>query len=305
MNEERPRTPMNEGRAPLVPLLTVTLAAIFVLVVWGGIVRLSGSGLAIPDWPLAEGKLLPRAHPNVLIEYIHRVLAGIVGLLTIAIAFVLYRDRVWRPRLGRTMAAALVVLALQVFMGARVVLEELPVDRVVTHLLLAFLFFGILLSMTLQVQDGPGGREPTEDRRALRLSAWAGAASVLVLAQVALGGWVSSAGAALACLDFPTCHGTLFPRMEGLVGIHYAHRLGAYLVTLVVIGLLVRSATVPLPARARWILRISGILLGLQFALGVGNVLLLLPLPVSAAHLGTALILFGSLRIAHHELARA
>ncbi len=296
---------MNEDRSPLVPLLTTTLVMIFVLVVWGGVVRLSGSGLAIPDWPLAEGKILPRPHPNVLIEYIHRALAGFVGLLTLAVAFLLYRSRVWRRRLGGWMAVALAVLALQVFMGARVVLEELPVDRVVSHLVLAFLFFGILLAMTLRIQDGPEGREATRDRRALHLSAWAGVASLLVLAQVALGGWVSSSGAALACLDFPTCHGTFFPRMEGLVGIHYGHRLGAYVVTLAVLGLLIRSIAVPLPPRARWILRISGILLGLQFALGVGNVLLLLPLPVSAAHLGTALILFGSLRIAHHELARA
>lgn len=296
---------MNDRSRPLVPLLTATLVLIFVLVVWGGVVRLSGSGLAIPDWPLAEGKLLPRAHPNVLIEYVHRAIAGVVGLLTLAVAIVLYRDPEWRRRLGLWMAAALLGLGLQVFIGGRVVLEELPVDRVVTHLLLAFLFFAILLHITLRVQDGPEGRPATSDGRARFLAGWAGLSSLLVLGQVALGGWVSSSGAALACTDFPTCHGTLFPKMEGLVGIHYAHRLGAYLVTLVILGLLLRSATIGLPIRARWILRISGILLGLQFALGVGNVLLMVPLPVSAAHLGTALILFGSLRIAHHELARA
>ena len=296
---------MEDRRSPLAPLLITTLVMIFVLVVWGGIVRLSGSGLAIPDWPLAEGKLLPKPHPNVLIEYIHRALAGTVGLLTVASAFVLYRDPTWRPRLGGWMGVALAVLALQIFIGGRVVLEELPVDRVVTHLLLAFGFFATLLHVALRVQDGPAGRPATADARARGLSLWAAIASLLVLGQVALGGWVSSSGAALACPDFPTCHGAWLPRMEGLVGIHYAHRLGAYAVTLVILALLVRSASVPLPSKARWLLRISGILLGLQFALGVGNVLLRLPLPVSAAHLGTALILFGSLRIASHELSRA
>jgi cytochrome c oxidase assembly protein subunit 15 len=305
MNDDRPRSSEKERRSPLLSLLAATLVMIFILVVWGGVVRLSGSGLAIPDWPLAEGRLLPRAHPNVLIEYIHRALAGVVGIMTVAIAFLLYRDRTWRQRLGIWMAVALAVLTLQVFVGARVVLEELPVDRVVTHLVLAIVFFGVLLSMALRVQEGSQGRAGRGDRRTRRLAAWTGAASLLVLGQAALGGWVSSSGAALACLDFPTCHGTLLPRMEGLVGIHYAHRLGAYLVTAVILVLLLRSAVMPLPARARWILRISGILLGLQFALGVGNVLLRLPLPVSVAHLGTALALFGSLRIAHHELARA
>jgi len=296
---------VNARRSPLGPLLTTTLVLVFVLVVWGGVVRLSGSGLAIPDWPLAEGKLLPRAHPNVLIEYAHRALAGVVGLLTIAVALFLFRDPTWRRRLGGWMVAALVVLALQVFIGGRVVLEELPVDRVVTHLLLAFLFFALLLEIALRVQDGPDGRPRSADGRARLLSGWAGLASFLVLGQAALGAWVSSSGAALACLDFPTCRGSWLPPMEGLVGIHYAHRLGAYLVTAVILSMLLRSVPVRLPSKARWLLRISGILLGLQFALGVGNVLLRLPLAVSAAHLGTALILFGSLRVARHELARA
>ena len=296
---------MNERRTPLASLLITTLVLLFILVVWGGVVRLSGSGLAIPDWPLAEGKLLPRPHPNVLIEYTHRALAGTVGLLTAVVALLIFRSPVWRPRLGGWMAAALLVLGLQVFIGGRVVLEELPIDRVVTHLILAFIFFALLLGITLRVQDGPEGRPRADVGPARGLSRWAGLASLLVLGQVALGGWVSSSGAALACPDFPTCHGSWLPRMEGLIGIHYAHRLGAYLVTLVILALLVRSVSVPLSSKSRWILRISGILLGLQFTLGVGNVLLRLPLPVSAAHLGTALILFGSLRIANHELACA
>jgi cytochrome c oxidase assembly protein subunit 15 len=93
--------------------------------------------------------------------------------------------------------------------------------------------------------------------------------------------------------------------MVGLVGIHYAHRLGAYAIVLLILGLLVASAPVPLPARARWPLRVSGILLAVQFLLGIGNVLLGVPLPVSVAHLGTALILFGTLLTAAHELKRA
>jgi len=93
--------------------------------------------------------------------------------------------------------------------------------------------------------------------------------------------------------------------MEGLVGIHYAHRLGAYTVVLVVLGLLIAAAPVRLPGRARWPLRFSGILLATQFVLGVANVLGRVPLPVSAAHLGTALVLFGTLLTAAHELRRA
>jgi cytochrome c oxidase assembly protein subunit 15 len=298
-------------------LLRVTLILVFLLVVWGGIVRLSGSGLAIPDWPLAHGKLVPHPHPNVLIEYVHRVLAMVVGFATLAIAILVFRSPVWRARLGALTVAALITLALQIFMGARVVLEELPVDRVVAHLVIAFLFFGVLLRMALVVRDtedlagaspaasageSPSAADPGK-RRGIAL--WARIAAAAVLVQVALGGWVSSSGAALACPDFPTCQGMWLPPMHGLLGIHYAHRLGAYMVVVIVLGLLLRAAPIALPPRARWPLRISGILLAAQFLLGVANVVFRVPLPVSASHLGTALMLFGTLTVASYELSRA
>lgn len=298
------------GRLPT--LLVAALAMVFLLVVWGGIVRLSGSGLAIPDWPLAEGKLLPKPHPNVLIEFGHRVLAMLVGFTTLAIAIIVFRTREYRAKVGVLTVAALIALALQVFMGGRVVLEELPVDRVVAHLLLAFTFFGILLMMTLRVTEGDpaaadasGAAAPVRDPRARLLARFAHLAAGAVFLQAGLGAWVSSSGASLACPDFPTCQGKWLPPMTGLVGIHYAHRLGAYAIVLLVLGLLVAAAPAKLPPRARWPLRVSGILLAVQFLLGIGNVVLRVPLPVSAAHLGTALILFGTLLTAAYELKRA
>jgi cytochrome c oxidase assembly protein subunit 15 len=307
---------LKSSSSRLAGLLTWTLALTFILVVWGGVVRLSGSGLAIPDWPLAEGKLLPRAHPNVLIEYGHRFLAMTVGFSTLAVAILVARSPAHRGSLLGLTIAALMTLALQVFMGGRVVLEELPVDRVVAHLLLAFTFFGILLMMRLRVgEDAPldpgaqADRAPVEgaptDRRARGLARFAHLAAGLVFLQAGLGAWVSSSGAALACPDFPTCQGSWFPPMQGLVGIHVAHRLGAYTVVAFVLGLLIAAAPARLPGRARWALRFSGILLATQFLLGVANVLGRVPLPVSAAHLGTALILFGTLLTAAHELRRA
>jgi cytochrome c oxidase assembly protein subunit 15 len=296
---------MKSESSRLPTLLQATLAMVFALVVWGGVVRLSGSGLAIPDWPLARGGVLPHAQRNFLIEYGHRFLAMLVGFMVLAVAILTFRGATWRRRLGPMAATALVVLALQVFMGGRVVLEELPVDRVVAHLLLAFTLFAILLKMTLialEMQAGVAGAPP--DRRARRLAHFTRVAAGAVFLQAGLGAWVASSGASLACPDFPTCQGSWLPPLEGLVGIHYAHRLGAYAVVVIVLGLLTAASTVPLPPRARWPLRISGIILAIQFLLGVANVLLRVPLPVSAAHLGTALILFGTLLVAGHELSR-
>jgi len=293
-----------------------TLALVFVLIVWGGIVRLSGSGLSIKAWPLAEnGQVIPPAQTQVMIEFTHRVLAMTVGFATLFLAVLVYTKPRYRAALGGMMAIALVLLAIQIVMGGRVVLEELLVQRVVVHLLLAFLFFALLLRMTLWAQDvarGEGGAfapagtngGPREAGRAKGLKTMSHAVAGLVFLQAGLGAWVSSSGASLACPDFPTCHGTLFPRMEGLVGIHYAHRLGAYLVFFAVAALAIRSLRVPLPPRARWPLRLAGVLVCLQIILGIANVAFAVPLAVSAAHLATALALFGTLLVANHELGR-
>jgi heme a synthase len=309
---------MDSASGRLTSILRVALILVFVLIVWGGIVRLSGSGLAIPDWPLAHGKLIPRPQPNVLIEYVHRVLAMLVGFATLAAAITVFRGPVWRSRLSGLTVLALVALALQIFLGARVVLDELPIDRVVAHLVLAFLFFAVLLRMALIARDvedpagaspaaaagvAAGGQADPGTRRGIAL--WARIATWAVLGQVALGGWVASSGAALACPDFPTCQGMWLPPMHGLLGIHMAHRFGAYAIVVLVLGLLFRAAPLKLPPRARWPLRISGILLAAQFLLGVANVILRVPLPVSAGHLATALMLFGTLTIATYELSRA
>jgi heme A synthase len=298
--------PVKASRLPGLFIATVVL--VFILIVWGGIVRLSGSGLSIPAWPLGQnGQVIPPAQTKVMIEFTHRVLAMLVGFATLLLAILVYAKPRYRAALGGIMAFALVVLAIQILMGGRVVLEELPVQRVVAHLLLAFLFFAILLRMTLTAQDvarGDSGQTPSAGVNVKGLKAMSHAAAGLVFLQAGLGAWVSSSGASMACPDFPTCHGTLFPRMEGLVGIHYAHRLGAYLVFAAVLALSIRSVSVPLPPRARWPLRLAGILVSLQIVLGVANVLLAVPLAVSAGHLATALALFGTLLVANHELKR-
>jgi cytochrome c oxidase assembly protein subunit 15 len=285
--------------------LRVTTFLVFLLVVWGGVVRLSGSGLAIPDWPLDQGNVVPRSETRVLIEYGHRVLAGLVTLFTLGTAIAVYRSRSFRPRLGYTMAAALVTLMLQVFMGARVVLDELPVDRVVAHLLLAFLFFAFLVHMTLVAGEISRGEPEAGKSRRPGLLVWGRAATLSVYAQAGLGAWVSSSGASLACPDFPTCHGQWIPRLEGLVGIQFAHRLGA-LVVFVLVGAFAHLAARAKIGRSvsRWA-RLATVLLFLQILLGIANILLRVPLHVSATHLAVALLLFGSLFAASHEIRRA
>ena len=203
---------MKPSRLPA--LFVGTVALVFVLIVWGGIVRLSGSGLSIKSWPLAQGgQMIPPPETRTMIEFTHRVLAMSVGFATLLLAVLVYTKPRYRSALGGTMAFALLVLAIQIVMGGRVVLEELPVQRVVAHLLLAFLFFAILLRMTLRAQDVARGDVsadlpsaagvnggPREARRVKGLKGMSHGVAGLVFLQAGLGAWVSSSGASMAHL---------------------------------------------------------------------------------------------------------
>lgn len=213
-------------------------------------------------------------------------------------------------------ALVLLVVAQGIF-GAWTVTLKLWPQVVTVHLLGGFATLALLWIYALKI----GAVRTVPVAEGLRTHA-AMAIGILVL-QVALGGWTSSNYAALACPDFPTCHGSLFPDMDfragfnlgqdvgpnylgGLmtsdarVAIQMTHRLGAFVVLLAVGWLAFRLA-----GRLRWVL--AGLLV-VQFGLGVVNVLAQLPLAVATLHnAGAALLLLvlitvyaGSVGASHH-----
>ncbi|ATE62410.1 heme A synthase [Thauera sinica] len=300
------------------------------VVVFGAYVRLSDAGLGCPDWPGCYGKLSPAhaagqildAHeanphgpvsmPKAWKEMIHRYAAAGLGLLIIAIA-VLASRLGGHAKVSRRVAWLLVgVVALQGMLGKWTVTLLLKPAIVTAHLigglttlaLLAWLALRALGVERLQA-GGTGGVAP-------RLCLAARLGLVLLIAQIALGGWTSTNYAALACTDFPTCHGSLWPQADyanafhvvrelgmtadgellsnaALTAIHWSHRVGALLVGVV---LLVLGATLAKrQGTERLGLALTGALL-LQVTLGIANVRLSLPLGLAAAHnAGAALLL--------------
>ncbi|MBI4366029.1 MAG: COX15/CtaA family protein [Deltaproteobacteria bacterium] len=259
--------------------LQILIGLTYLLIVWGGLVRRSGSGLGCPDWPLCHGQLIPPMDPATWIEYLHRLLASSVGLFVLGVMIAIWRSAAWRRRLGGQALWLFFLLLAQAGLGGITVKTELAGWVVAAHLGLALIFFGLLLRMTARAMDRP------------LLPRWGWLASLAVLCQFLLGGLVSGYQAGLACPDFPTCQGAWWPPFQGLVALQMLHRLGAVLVT-IVLGLY-----------AVWCLRqghcrplgvLLFFLLVLQLALGIGNVLLGLPLIVDVAHLAVGTALFGA-----------
>jgi cytochrome c oxidase assembly protein subunit 15 len=266
----------------------------FALIVIGSVVRTTGSGLACPDWPLCQGRLIPPFQFNVMIEWTHRLVALLVSLSLAGLAGLTFARSELRRRLGGLVALALCLLALQVLLGALTVWKLLDPSVVSGHLGVALLIFATLLAYTrtarLAAAEGGG---PAPERPARLLPVFA-AVTALTYLQALLGGMVSTHHAALACPDWPTCFGEWFPTLEGLVGLQMAHRYGAYLLTACMLVAAAQARSAP-DRRVRSAGTLALGLVALQVVLGVTNVYLGAPVWLSAAHLATATLLLGVL----------
>lgn len=215
----------------------LTASATFVLLFLGGLVTSTGSGLAVPDWPLSFGQVFPAMVGGVLFEHGHRLAASTVGLLTLCLA-------VWvvvaepRPGVRALGIAMLVAVVLQGVLGGVTVLYKLPLAVSVTHACLAQVFF--CLAVTMAMVTGPAWGVPRTPPLSFETPVVVlGALTTLAaFVQLVLGALTRHLGAGLAIPDFPLAFGRLVPPLETTaIAVHYAHRCGALVVTLMVIAL--------------------------------------------------------------------
>jgi cytochrome c oxidase assembly protein subunit 15 len=254
--------------------------------VLGAMVRAHDAGLACPDWPRCFGVWLPEMDFEIAHEVGHRAVAGLVSLgLLMGTLLVTLRTPFARGRMGWLLALAWTLLGVQVVLGGLTVLLRLEPWTVTAHLLMGSAFCAIVMwiAWDLAEQTRPRlPRSPASDRAfALVL-----AAAAVLVAQVTLGGIVSSHGAGLACASFPTCDGaSIAPSFAGLVGIQVMHRLNAVLLLLALGALVWTLRASPRQYALAWLaLRLSV----LQAGLGAMNVLLRLPVEVTALHSAAA-----------------
>ena len=300
-------------------LILLTLILTLSVVSLGAYVRLSDAGLGCPDWPGCYGHLTPHhaaekidaalsqdphgpvSHAKAWKEMAHRYLAGTLGLLVLAIAVAgwrLRRETQGSPVLPMLLLALIVFQAL---LGMWTVTRLLKPLIVTAHLLGGMATVSLLLWLWLR-ERGQSAHAYFAQAGHLRSAAMFGL--LLVIVQIALGGWVSTNYAALACTDFPRCQGQWVPSMDfehaftlhrelgetasgdllpmaALTAIHWVHRLMALVVVLVLSVLVVRLLRAP--GYATLGLAISGLLLW-QVSLGISNVLFSLPLSLAVAH---------------------
>ena len=330
----------NKQAAPAHRLAALTLLTLFLtfdLVLFGAFTRLTDSGLGCPDWPGCYGNASPTGalpqiraeearmptgpvtHGKAWVEMVHRYLATGVGVLitTLALATWLQRKR-GVPVQPRWPVFTLVWVCLQGAFGALTVTMKLFPAIVTMHLLGGLVLLTLLAMQAVAYKQAERGSGPVLIPAMARH--WLVAAYALLWVQVALGGWVSTNYAVLACSTFPACQGSWWPDMNfhqgfelwralgmtgqgepvsfsALTAIHYTHRLAAYAL-FAVLGVLAWRL------RGTALHRTSRIVAGLmlwQFASGLSNVVLGWPLVAAVAHTGGAAALVVALTWALRE----
>jgi cytochrome c oxidase assembly protein subunit 15 len=213
-----------------------TASATFVLIFVGGLVTSTGSALAVPDWPLSFGTLFPAMTGGVLYEHGHRMVAGLVALLTLALTLWVVRRE---PRRGvRVMAVcALGLVLVQAVLGGLTVLFKLPLAIAVAHAGCAQAFFCLVVSLCVVTNRRWVGEEPrTFDRGGLPLASLAALTTACIYAQILIGALMRHMGAGLVIPDFPLSFGRLVPdRFPFPVAVNFAHRMGALVVAILIL----------------------------------------------------------------------
>ena len=297
-----------------------------VVVVLGAFTRLVDAGLGCPDWPGCYGHLLwpteaeeiaraeaqfpdaPVETDKTWPEMVHRYFAGTLGLLTLAISLVA-RSRASRasaPVPVKHSLGLLCLVILQAAFGMWTVTLKLWPQVVTAHLLGGFATLSLLWLLVMRLGTTRWLLSPGQLQQLHRLKPLLIFALVVVVLQIALGGWVSANYAALACPDLPQCLGQWLPPADFRAGfnlgqeigpnylggqldnhartaIHLSHRLGAVVVTVTLLLLSIRLWQIKAGSIHDWVLLLICVLL-LQLTLGLSNILLVLPLSVAVAH---------------------
>ncbi len=214
-------------------IATVTAVLTFSLIVLGGVVRITGSGMGCGDnWPLCNGHIFPPLDDvATVIEWGHRLVAALVSFLVVATAVVASVEtraagRWHRSSPFKSASLAIILLAVQVFLGALTVWWELPPATIILHLAFAMGLLSALMVTAFRASETPASSEPVDPKVLRAVIVTAGIAGLTVL----LGGLTANLNAGFACQGFPLCNGQIWPTsgQGGLAHMHWMHRLLAY-----------------------------------------------------------------------------
>lgn len=331
-----------QNRKPAFRLALAASLLAFVVVGLGAFTRLTHAGLGCPDWPGCYGHIWApdegheiaqanAAYPDMPVqldktwpEMVHRYFAGSLVVLTVAILILTIKNRHKPAQPLKLPMFILAFIVLQAAFGMWTVTLKLWPQVVTAHLLGGFTMLSTLWLLTLRLNNRAWQLSDRDVGRVAALRPWAVLGLMIVILQITLGGWTTSNYAALACPDFPMCHGQWLPPMDfgagfnvlqqvgpnylggvmdnaARVAIHFMHRAGALVTAIYTLLLVVRLLGLGLAPTKRMALVLLAILL-VQLTLGISNVVFGLPLAIAVAHNLTGAVLLLAFVTLNHRV---
>lgn len=273
-------------------LLLVTIGLTFVLVVIGGTVRATDSGLGCPDWPTCHGRLIPRAEKHTLIEFSHRTAASVVGVVFLGVTFFAFKSERRDPLVFWLAFSAGLLLVAQIILGGITVKRELPPEIVAAHLGTAMAFMGVLIVTATVSLMRSRGVQALRLASASNFTRLALLAAATAFATLVLGSYISGTNAALACSGWPLCNGSLTPGGGSDVGLHFMHRLIAGLLGLLMLATVWAAFDERRGRLLVWGSIAAGVLYITQALVGAANIWTELAASVVIVHLSLAALLW-------------
>ncbi len=336
---------MNMQRKAGFYLAVFAFCVAVIVVVLGAFTRLVHAGLGCPDWPTCYGHYWVPNTPEEIHaanqafaetpvetdktwpEQIHRIFASSLGLLMIGLVVICFRHRHSEGQPLKLPLFMLGFVILQGLFGMWTVTLLLWPQVVTAHLLGGFTTLSLLWLLIQRLGNLRWQFAQPALVAVTRLRGLAMAGLLVVVMQIALGGWTTSNYAALACADLPTCHNEWLPPMdfasgfnifqhigpnylggqldnEARTAIHFSHRVGALLVTVVLLLLMVKMLRT-VETKVMRMAKVLGMVLFLQLSLGISNVYFALPLMVAVAHNAVGAMLLLVLVTINHRIMTA
>jgi len=269
------------------------------LIVLGGVVRITGSGMGCGDhWPRCDGQWFPRLDLPTLIEIGHRWVAALVSLLVFAVVAVAWRRHRTEPALRNPATLAAVLLVVQVLLGAVTVKLALPPWVIITHLANAMLLLATLMVVALRAGSAGMAAIPAAQSRH-QAHGLVVATAALGFLVILFGAQVANFHAGLLCLGFPLCEGGVLPPQSSLGALHWTHRVLAFAFLGVTLVMVTRVSR---PLRRAAVTVLAATLV--QIAVAAAMVLQLLPPALRALHLLVGTLVWAALVLLVFESAR-